>query len=396
LDCVVVVHYGEIGLKGGNRTVFVRRLADRLRQVLTSAGVAGAVGVSPGRLWLRPEDPAQAPRALRAALRVPGVANAALARRAEPHLDAVKAAALAALSEAPPGTFKVETKRSDKAFPLTSIQVSQAVGAHLAAASGRRADIPRPDVVVNVEVGRSEAYVSAGRIDGPGGLPVGSASRLLAFLSGGLDSPVAAWLMMRRGARVTGVHFHNRSVEGQAVLEKLEDLGRTLAWACGAFPLVVVPFERCQRAIVAGVPEGLRMIVYRRAMLRIGARLARAERALGFVTGDSLGQVASQTAENLRTILDVAVLPVYSPLIGSDKREIVGWARRIGTYDVSIRPHADCCSWLVGRHPAVKSRPRDVEALEAALPLDEIVDEAVATATRREFPPDPAALEGSP
>jgi thiamine biosynthesis protein ThiI len=393
VDSVVVVHYGEIGLKGGNRPPFVRRLADRLRQALASAEVEGTVGVAPGRLWIRPAEPAQGPRALRATIRVPGVANAALARRSAPDLESLKAAALRALSEAPPGTFKVETKRSDKAYPLTSIQVSQALGAHLAATSGRRADIPNPDVTVRVEVGRGEAYVSAGTVDGPGGLPVGSSSRLLAFLSGGLDSPVAAWLMLRRGARVTGVHFHNRSVEGPAVLEKLEDLGRTLAWAAGAFPLVVVPFEGCQRAIVAGVPEGLRMIVYRRAMLRIGAHLARAERALGFVTGDSLGQVASQTTENLRTILAAASLPVYTPLIGSDKREIVAWARRIGTYDVSIRPHADCCSWLIGSRPAVKSSVKQIEALEAQTGLEAVVAEAAEGATKTELRPDPRHLD---
>ena len=185
---------------------------------------------------------------------------------------------------------------------------------------------------------------------------MGSTSRLLSFLSGGIDSAVATWLMMRRGARVTAVHFHNRTHEGTAVLEKLEDVCGVLAWSAGRVPMLVVPFEACQRAIVGLVPAEYRMIVYRRAMFRIADELARTERALGFVTGDSLGQVASQTAENLRTIHDAATLPVYAPLIGTDKTEIVALARRIGTFDISIRPHADCCSFLIARHPATVSK----------------------------------------
>jgi thiamine biosynthesis protein ThiI len=221
---------------------------------------------------------------------------------------------------------------------------------------------------------------------------VGSTTRLLAFLSGGLDSPVAAWQMIRRGARVTGVHFHNRSFQGAAVLEKIEDLGGVLAWSAGQFRLLVVPFEGCQRAIVGTVPAPYRMIVYRRAMLRIAARIAVGEGALGYVTGDSLGQVASQTAENLRTIQAIADQPIYAPLVGSDKVEIIETARRIGTYDISIRPHEDCCSFLVPSHPAVVSTPAEVAAMEADLDWDALVTEAVAKTDRRVIPPDPDVL----
>jgi thiamine biosynthesis protein ThiI len=243
-------------------------------------------------------------------------------------------------------------------------------------------DVHAPDVTLRIEVLTDCALVSGPARPGPGGLPVGSSARLLAFLSGGLDSPVAAWMMLRRGARVTAVHFWNRTHEGPAVLEKCEDLCRVLARAAGSVPLLVVPFEECQRAIVAAVPAATRMIVYRRAMFRIGARLAQQEKALGFVTGDSLGQVASQTAENLRTILAAATLPVYAPLIGSDKVEIVERARAIGTYDVSIRPHADCCSFLIAPHPETKSRLERVEAAEAGVPWDELVPAAVAGTKR--------------
>jgi len=389
---LILVHYAEIALKGGNRASFVRRLADRLRQALGTAGVDAGVRWENSRIVITPRGGSDVDRALRAVLRVPGVANAAVAVQVEPEIEAIREAAAGQLALAPPGVFKVETRRADKRFPMNSIQVSQAVGARCVASSGRGVDVHHPEIVVRVEIVPGAAFVAAGARPGPGGLPVGTTTRLLAFLSGGLDSPVAAWQMIRRGARVTGVHFHNRSLQGAAVLEKIEDLAGVLAWSSGAFPLLVVPFESCQRAIVAAVPAAYRMIVYRRAMFRIGARWARREHALGYVTGDSLGQVASQTAENLFAIQAVADLPVYAPLIGSDKVEIMATARRIGTYDISIRPHEDCCSFLIAKHPAVKSTVAEVEEMEAGLDWAALVEEAVEKTTRQSVAPDPAVL----
>lgn len=392
MERVIILHYAEIGLKGGNRHQFLRRLEDRLRQVLATAGVKATVALQSSRLVVRPAEGEDHDRALRALLRVPGIANAALARSVPPEMDAIKAAAEDALAQARAGTFKVETRRADKQFPLNSIQVSQAVGGRCAATSKRGVDVHTPDVVVKVEITKTHAFVSAGKEAGPGGLPVGSTTRLLSMLSGGLDSPVATWMMLRRGARVTGVHFHNRSLQGAAVLEKIEDLCGVLAWAAGKLPLAVVPFEACQRAIVGTVPAEYRMIVYRRAMFKIANRLARIDRALGFVTGDSLGQVASQTAENLCTIHSAAELPIYAPLIGSDKTEIIDRARKIDTYDISIRPHDDCCSFLVAKHPAVKSTPRMVEELEAGLDWEALIEEAVEKTKRQMILPDPDSL----
>jgi tRNA uracil 4-sulfurtransferase len=396
LPRLFVAHTAEVGLKGGNRSRFERRLRDRIREAVSHAGARAKVAYGGGRFRvLLPGDAGGNARrlALAALLRVPGVANVAPAVEASGDLDAITDAAVAALAGAAPGSFKVETKRADKGFPMTSLDVSRAVAPALAARSGRRADVRRPDVTVRVEITPEGTFVSARRLPGAGGLPVGSTGRLLAFLSGGLDSPVAAWLMGRRGARVTAVHFHNRTLEGQAVLDKLEDLCGVLAWSLGPVRLLVVPFEACQRALVAAVPETHRMLVYRRAMFRIGGALARSERALGFVTGDSLGQVASQTASNLRTVQAAASLPVYMPLCGMDKTEIVAWARRLGTYDVSVRPHEDCCSFLVARHPATSSRDDEVEALEAPLDWPSLVGEAVERTQRHVVAPDLAALD---
>lgn len=388
----LLVHYAEIGLKGGNRRQFSERLRDRLRQAVASAGVEATVAIEGSRLAVRPADPAQYARALRAVCKVPGVANAAVACRVERDVESIAAAGLALLAESPEGSFKLETRRADKAYPLDSIEISRAVGGLCAEGSGRAVDVHDPDVTVRVRVGRHHAFVSAASVPGPGGLPVGSTTRLLSMLSGGLDSPVATWQMMRRGAKVTGVHFHNRSMQGAAVIEKIEDLCGVLAWTCGKMPLVVVPFESCQRAIVGTVPAPYRMIVYRRAMFRIAAALARTERALGYITGDSLGQVASQTAENLCTIHGVADLPVYAPLMGSDKVEIIDRARQIGTYDISIRPHDDCCSFLVAKHPAVKSTDEEVTAMEAGLDWDALVEEAIEKADRQDILPSADAL----
>ncbi len=392
---LVIAHHGELGLKGGNRASFARRLRDRLLEGIRSAGMDATVSSRGARYFVVLEGetrPEHARRAIDVVTRVPGVANAAAAFQTGADLDEIVHAATLALAQASDGTFKVETRRADKSFPLTSIETSQRLAPLLAERTGRTAQVRGPDVLVRVEILPGSTVVSAGLEPGPGGLPVGSSRRLLSFLSGGIDSAAATWQMLRRGARVTAVHFHNRTQQGQAVLDKIDDICGVLAWSAGRLPLVVVPFEACQRAIVAVVPARYRMLVYRRAMLRIGAALARRERALGFVVGDSLGQVASQTAENLRAIQAVATLPVYAPLIGSDKSEIVALARRIGTFEISIRPHADCCSFLLARHPATRSTPAELDEMEAGLDWDALVREAVARATRRLVSPDPAAL----
>jgi tRNA uracil 4-sulfurtransferase len=390
----VVLHFAEIGLKGGNRRQFERRLGDRLREGLSNAGLPGKVIALGGRFLAVPPPEAPPGRALQVLTRIPGVAHAATALLVPAEPEAIEAAAIRLLATQPAGSFKVESRRADKSFPGTSIELSRRVGAACARASSRPVDVHDPVVTVLVEVLPGRAVVSTGRVPGPGGLPVGSSGRLVALLSGGLDSPVAAWQMLRRGARVTAVHFWNRSFGAQAVLEKLEDLCRRLAWAAGALELVVVPFEACQRAIVAAVPAEARMLVYRRAMLRIAAALAREEKALGLVTGDSLGQVASQTAENLRAVHAVlastgAALPVYMPLIGSDKVEIVARARAIGTYEVSIRPHEDCCSFLNAPNPLTRTRPEDLDRMEQGLAWDELVRAALEGAQRTSWRPDP-------
>jgi thiamine biosynthesis protein ThiI len=381
----LVVHYAEIGTKGRNRPQFERRLMAHLGMALEDVGIEAGVRRVPGRLTVDLPDGADAEAAIARLSRVAGVSSVSLGVAVPADMEAISREAVALLAASPPGSFKVETTRGDKTFPLDSIAVSRAVGAACVEATGRKVDVHHPDATVRVEIPGRTCYVVGPGRPGPGGLPPGSTGVLLALLSGGIDSPVAAWKAMRRGARVVAVHCWNRTLQGGAVLEKLHDLCRVLAGAQGDVPLVVVPFEALQRAIVAAVPAGVRMVVYRRAMHRLAARVAARERAMGVVTGDSLGQVASQTAENLRTIHAAATLPVYMPLCGDDKVEVVNAAKRIGTYEVSIRPHEDCCSFLVAEHPATRTRLDAIERLEAGIAWDALVDEAVAGATREVF-----------
>ena len=378
----LVVHYAEIGTKGANRGIFERKLAAHVGLALEDVGAASEVGRVQGRLTAELPEGVSDDVILDRVACVAGVREVAIGAATPPDVEVFAREAIRLLGHAPAGSFKIDAHRGDKAIPLRTIDVNRRVGAACFAATGRTVDVHAPAVTIRIEIAGPVCYVIGPSRQGPGGLPPGSTGTLLALLSGGIDSPVAAWKMMRRGARVIGVHFWNRSLAGVDVLEKIEDLARVLARAQGEMVLLVTPFEAVQRVIIASTGESLRMLVYRRAMRRIAERLARQEEAVGLVTGDSLGQVASQTAQNLLVFQAGATLPVHAPLIGDDKSDITTLARRIGTLDISTRPHEDCCSFLVGARPRTEARLRDVELAEAPIPWDEVIADAVARTTR--------------
>jgi len=378
----LVVHYAEIGTKGANRGHFERRLCAHVGLALEDLDVRTEVRRVQGRLTADLPDGVSDDELLARVACVAGVREVAIGVAVPPDMEALAREAIALLAAAPPGSFKIDARRGDKSIPLRTLDVNRRVGAACFAATGRPVDVHAPAAVIRIEIAGPLCYVIGPARQGPGGLPPGSTGTLLALLSGGIDSPVAAWKMMRRGARVIAVHFWNRSLAGNDVLEKLEDLARILARTQGEMVLLVTPFEAVQRVIIATTAESLRMIVYRRAMRRIAERLAALEGAAGLVTGDSLGQVASQTAQNLRVFHEGSSLPIHAPLIGEDKSDITNLARRIGTLDVSTRPHEDCCSFLVGAHPRTEARLRDVAVAEAPIPWDDVIAEAVAKTTR--------------
>jgi thiamine biosynthesis protein ThiI len=375
----LIVHYQEIALKGRNRPWFIARLVRNLREATRDLGVTDVRALM-GRIEIV-LGPTASWEAVRDRLtHVFGVANFARAGRAPLDIDAIAAAILADLGPEDVRTFRVRARRADKRFPLTSPAIEREVGGRIKQARGWTVDLSGPDLTIYVEALTGEAFYFFGKHPGPGGLPVGVSGRVACLLSGGIDSPVAAWRMMRRGCRVLFVHFHSYPILSRASQEKAQELVRLLTRYQLRSRLLLVPFGEIQQQVVLAVAPPLRVVIYRRLMLRIAEALARRGRCQALVTGDVVGQVASQTLENMTVINDVAGMPVLRPLVGMDKDEITAEAIRLGTYPISIIPDQDCCTLFTPRHPATRARRGDVERAEAALDLDALVAQAVTAA----------------
>ncbi|MHC4471680.1 MAG: tRNA uracil 4-sulfurtransferase ThiI [Planctomycetota bacterium] len=381
----VLIHYSEIGIKGGNRPMFEARLRKNLEAALRGLGT-GKVRRESGR-FSAPLDVGADPSAvLDRVCQVPGVAWCAPARVVASDVEEISQVVVDMAVAHPDSTFRVSARRSDKSFPMDSLAVNRQVGAAVVEATGRRVSLDHAEYGYGVEIDRGRTYVYWDRREGLGGLPVGSEGLLVAMVSGGIDSPVAAFRMMVRGCRTHLVHFLNRSVATSRVVEKITALAERLSLFHGPLDLSIVPFEGLQREIVMVVPAKFRMLVYRRMMFRIAEAIREEVGALGFVTGDSVGQVASQTLENLRVIYEATDWPVYSPLCGMTKAQITDLARRIGTYETSIIPHEDCCSFLVAKHPATKADLDQVLGLEV-FDVEAGVRRALEGVDRRAFRP---------
>ncbi|MBI4457484.1 tRNA 4-thiouridine(8) synthase ThiI [Candidatus Uhrbacteria bacterium] len=378
-----VIHYDEIALKGRNRGLFERLLLDNVRR---QVGAVPGLKFSrrTGHLLVSRETPFnEAEQALIAAglQKTFGVSHFSFIVRVEKEFEAIAAAAIAVAAAKKPKTFKVETTRSDKTFPMKSPEVSRQVGGRvLAALPEIKVDVHAPEMRLDIDISGSGAFVSGQEFRGPGGLPTGVSGRVVALLSGGIDSPVAAWKVMRRGCRATMVHFHSVPYVGRESVEKVKRLAGILNDWQGGATVHTIPFGDIQREIVAKTDPRYRIVLYRRFMMRIAGRIARKEKALGLVTGDSIGQVASQTLENMAVVSAAATLPIYRPLIGEDKLGIVAAAKTVGTYAVSIEPHDDCCSLFVPKNPATKARLQEVEREETKLDVEALIAKATETA----------------
>src|SRR6185295_9033359 len=388
LSMNLIARYHEIALKGRNRPFFVEKLADNLRHAL--ADLPG-VRVQPFASRIGIEVPDDAPWATvrERVERVFGVANFSRAREVPADLETLKRAAADELRGARFASFRVTTRRSDKDFPLNSGQIDREVGAAVQAATGVRVDLEDPELTLWLDVLHDRILYSFDKHPGPGGFPVGSSGRVLALLSGGIDSPVAAWRMMKRGCRAVLVHFHAFPLQDRSTIDKTRELARILTQWQLRTRLLLVPFGPVQQAVVAACPAPLRVVLYRRFMMRIAEALARRHRARALVTGESLGQVASQTLDNMAVIDEAARGPVLRPLVGMDKEEITVEARRIGTFDVSTLPDQDCCQLYVPKSPATAATLAQVREAEAALDVPALVEAAVAATEeeRFEFPP---------
>jgi thiamine biosynthesis protein ThiI len=380
----VVVRYHEIALKRGNRSAFVNRLVDNVGRALRGTGVRRVRSV-PGRIVVNLAPHAEWAEISRRLQRVAGVANYSLSWRAERDIDAITAKVLEAIDGRQFATFAVRAKRADKSFHLPSPEINRIVGSAVEAQSHAAVDLDAPELTITIEVVPHEAFVALERLPGLGGLPVGSSGAVLALLSGGIDSPVAAWRMMRRGCEVAFIHFHGAPYQDRTSRDKATELVHLLTQYQFQSRLHLVAFGEVQRQIVTQVPRPYRVVLYRRMMLRIAEAVAAATGASALVTGESLGQVASQTLSNLTVTEEATVLPVLRPLIGMDKAEISAQAQHIGTFDISIQPDQDCCQLFVPRHPATRSTLGDIHAAERVLDIPAMVRLALDNLSVQEF-----------
>ena len=314
-----------------------------------------------------------------------GVANFSLVERVERDLEALRRQILTELNGHSFESFRIETQRGDKSFPLGSPEINRQLGAAVKEKANARVDLEHPEFTVIVEILPNDAFFGFNKIAGAGGLPVGSSGRVVALISGGIDSPVAAYRLMQRGCRMIFVHFHSVPYQDRTSQEKVRRLVQRLTRHQFTSRLYLVPFGEIQRQIVATVARPLRVVLYRRMMLRISETIARKNKAKALVTGESLGQVASQTLDNMAVIQQATRLPILRPLVGMDKQEIIDQARRIGTFEISSIPDQDCCQLFVPAHPATKAHFAAVEEDEAKLATAELVRYGVENAIEEEF-----------
>lgn len=380
----VLIRYHEIALKKGNRAYFTEMLK---RNIVASVKDLGAKEIRSlhARLLLTFKNEIDPAIIIKRMASVFGIANFSLVRRAERDMDELRGQILAGLNGTNFASFRIDTQRGDKNFPLNSVEINRQLGAAVQEKSGARVDLNNPEFTVFVEVLPKDAFFGFNKLPGPGGLPVGASGRLVSLISGGFDSPVAAYRMMQRGCRVNFVHFHSAPYQDKTSQDKVRELVKLLTRHQFQSRLYLVPFGEIQRQIVAAVARPLRVVLYRRMMLRIAEKIARKEKAKALVTGESVGQVASQTLDNMTVIQQAVQIPILRPLIGMDKQEIVDQARRIDTFDISSVPDQDCCQLFVPKHPATKARFDDVAADEAKLDVNELIRYGVENASIEEF-----------
>lgn len=375
----VIAHYQEIALKGKNRSWFLQRLLRNIREVLEGIEIP-EIRTPMGRVEIVLAHERDWPEVRDRLSRMFGLANFSLARRAPLDVEAIGDAILRYLPSDPVDSFRIAVRRADKLFPTPSPDIERTIGQRVRDARGWKVDLSNPAFVIWVEIVPGEAFFHFGKIPGAGGLPTGASARVAVLLSGGIDSPVAAWRMMRRGCHATLLHFHSYPFLSRTSQDKARELAQVLTRFQMHSRLYLIPFGELQRQVTLSVAGPLRVVVYRRMMLRIAERLARASKALALVTGDVVGQVASQTVENMAVISSATTMPILRPLIGMDKEEIVGEAERLGTFSISIVPDQDCCTLFTPRHPATRARMPYIEGAERTLPIAEMVESAVANA----------------
>ena len=384
MDTHVIVRFHEAALKGKNRPMFIRQLADNLRRATEGTGVE--------RVWLghlfvglRLPEGVDWPLVRERVSRCFGVAKFFRAWQLPADLAEVKALLDAELPQRAFATFRITANRADKRFPKTSLDINIELGAYVEKLTGAKVNLSEPQLEIFVDIIGKTLLVYFDEIRAHGGLPLGVSGQTMTLLSGGIDSPVAAWHIMKRGSPTHFVHFHSHPLVDQSSIEKAEELTQLLSRYQYDSTLILAPFAEVQKRIIVSTPKSYRVVLYRRFMVRIAEELARRHGAIALVTGESLAQVSSQTMENIATIDEAGHMPILRPLIGFNKNEIIDIARKIDTFDVSILPDQDCCSLFVPQHPVIQSDVKVVHRLEEELPVRELVNEVVEQVKIRRF-----------
>lgn len=377
---IILIRYGEIALKGKNRSRFVRQLIDNINHQLADTGEY-SLKRTYGRIFIEPESD-NTEKILQKLQWIPGIVSISPTFTCKPDYNHLQKKSLQVFQKEVtdfPVTFKVITSRADKSFPLTSPEINSKIGAHILHNTPEplSVDVHNPEVEFNIEVRQDKIYLFTRTIDGPGGLPVGSSGKALLLLSGGIDSPVAGWMSMTRGIKLEALYFHSFPYTGDRTREKVVDLTRRLSELGGQIRLHTGYFTDIQKAIQENCPEKSRITIMRRMMFRLAEKIAQQNNIFTLITGESVGQVASQTLESINTIDRVTSLPVLRPLVALNKNTIMATARKIKTYQISIRPHEDCCTLFVPDKPETKPTPEEAKQAEANLDILKLITEAL-------------------
>lgn len=390
---IFIVRCGEVALKGMNKPYFERMLAERIRKLLKRKFENFEVKRQEGLIFVRTDKSYSKEAVIHEISKVFGVASISPAVEAESNLDAIGEAAVdymkEIIEERGIRTFKVKAKRADKNFPVKSPEIGRIIGAKvLIGCKVLQVDVNHPDCLLFVDVRQERSYIYQDKIPGFGGLPLGTNGKGMSLLSGGIDSPVATWMMAKRGMMIEAVHFHSYPYTSQRAQEKVEDLARIVATYCGRFKMHVINLLPIQEQIVQNCPEEETTILVRRFMMRIAQQVARETGCGMLITGENLGQVASQTAEAL-VVTDASVqMPVMRPLIAMDKVDIMDKAREIGTYETSIQPYEDCCTVFLPKHPTTKPKLEKILQSESKLDCEKLIAAAVASRQTIDIKPE--------
>lgn len=378
---IIICHYDEIALKGKNRDYFEKKLVENIdRRFVKEFGENKFWKVQKiaGRILVEVNKESKIEKEKLLILKdVFGIVNFSFAEESLQDIQDLKKTCWNLLGDKSFDNFRITASRADKNFSLNSEEINKEIGAFIVEKTKAKVKLKNPQVECFVELANRRAFVYVDKIQGAGGLPVGSGGKCLALLSGGIDSPVAAYFALKRGAKVDFVHFHSLPYTSTASNEKVLELARELSKFQGKAKLFMIPFARIQQQVVMQAPEKLRVVFYRRLMMKIAQEIARQNKCLALITGEVLSQVASQTLENIYVTNDAVRMPIFRPLIGFDKIEIMRKAQEIGTYETSILPHEDCCTRFIPKHPETKAKLEEVKLAEEKLNLAELIEKAI-------------------